>query len=570
MDRASGGERLPGPDKEQCVSNWLQRYSRLCKIWAVFVVMLMLVSCGTPTPSAVPMTATQVPSTPGQSGAPAPTASAQPAVPWNVVPRPVSQASTGGTFVLSAQAGIFVEPASAELKAVGQYLADALMPATGYAFPVQGTTGAPANGSLYLTLTGADPALGPEGYQLTITPELVRLSANQPAGLFHAVQTLRQLLPPAINSATLQSVAWTLGTGTISDSPRFAWRAAMLDVARHFFSVRDVTRYIDLLAYYKINTLHLHLSDDQGWRIQINSWPNLALYGGSLEVGGSPGGYYSQSDYAYLVEYARSRYITIVPEIDMPGHFTAALASYPELTCDGVAPDLFTGTNVGFSSICTTRPVATTFLQDVIGELAALTPGPYIHIGGDEADATQKSDYISFMQQAQAIVVANGKQAIGWEEIAQAPLLPGTIVQHWNLDAGLAAQAVKMGARVIMSPADKAYLDMKYTASTTLGQDWAGLISLETGYSWDPAALVEGVGEKDILGVEAPLWSETLRDLNDLEYLAFPRLLGYAEIAWTPQAERDWSEYKTRLAAQGPHLQALGVHFFASPEIVWP
>ncbi len=159
---------------------------------------------------------------------------------------------------------------------------------------------------------------------------------------------------------------------------------------------------------------------------------------------------------------------------------------------------------------------------------------------------------------------------IGWEEIAQAQLLPGSIVQHWNLDAGLAAQAVQQGAKVIMSPADKAYLDMKYQASTTLGQDWAGYINLETGYSWDPATLIDGVTEKDILGVEAPLWSETLNNMDDLEYMAFPRILGYAEIGWTPQARRDWNEYKTRLAAQGPRLEALGVNFYPSPEVIWP
>ena len=232
-----------------------------------------------------------------------------------------------------------------------------------------------------------------------------------------------------------------MATGRISDSPRFAWRGAMLDVARHFFSVRDVTRFIDLLAYYKINRLHLHLTDDQGWRIQINSWPNLALYGGSLEVGGSPGGYYSQDDYAYIVNYAKQRYITIIPEIDMPGHITAALASYPELGCDGVAPELYTGTEGTKNSLCVNKDITYTFLKNVIGELAALTPGPYIHIGGDEAQATSTPDYISFIERVQSIVESKGKQAIGWEEIAQTRLLPTSIAQHWNPGPGMAAQA---------------------------------------------------------------------------------------------------------------------------------
>ena len=487
-----------------------------------------------------------------------------------IIPRPVSEVATGGSFILSAGTGIYVEPAIDEAKAIGQYLAEALKPATGYALKVLGTNTTPAKGNITLTLTGANPALGDEGYQLTITPELVKLVANHPAGLFYGVQTIRQLLPPAMVSSSIQPGVWALGTGTIIDHPRFAWRGAMLDVARHFFSVRDVTRYIDLLAYYKINRLHLHLSDDQGWRIQIKSWPNLAIYGGSLQVGGTPGGYYSQDDYAYIVDYARSRYITIIPEIEMPGHITAALASYPELTCDGVAPELYTGTRVGFSSICVNKDITYTFLENVIGELAALTPGPYLHIGGDEAQATDKAGYISFIQRAQSIVEANGKQVVGWEEIAQSQLLPKSIAQHWNLDANSAMQAVQQGAKVIMSPADKAYLDMKYQASTTLGQDWAGYITLETGYSWDPATLINGLAEKNILGVEAPLWSETLSSMDDLEYMAFPRMLGYAEIGWTPQARRDWHGYRTRLAAHGPRLEALGVHFYPSPEIAWP
>jgi hexosaminidase len=491
-------------------------------------------------------------------------------MPINVIPRPVSEVATGGIFVLTAQTGIIVEPATDEMKTIGQYLADHINPATGYGTKVQETEIVPAKGDIYLTLIGADPALGDEGYKLTITPELVKLVANQPAGLFHGVQTIRQLLPLAIESSSTQLEPWTLGTGTITDFPRFAWRGTMLDVARHFFSVRDVTRYIDLLAYYKINRLHLHLSDDQGWRIQIKSLPNLAIHGGSLEVGGGPGGYYSQDDYAYIVDYARSRYITIIPEIDMPGHITAALASYPELTCEGVVPELYTGTDVGFSSICINKDITYTFLEKVISELAAMTPGAYIHIGGDEAKATNQPDYINFIKRAQAIVAANGKQVVGWEEIAQAPLLPGSIVQHWNLTAGLASQAIQQGARVIMSPADKVYLDMKYTDATMLGLEWAGTINLEKGYSWDPAALIDGITEKDILGVEAPLWSETLNSIEDIEYMAFPRLPGYAEISWTPQSRRGWSEYKSRLATHGPRLEELGVNFYRSPEIAWP
>jgi hexosaminidase len=499
-----------------------------------------------------------------------------------VIPRPASEVSTGGVFRLSPETGIYVEPATDELKAIGQYLADHLNPATGYALQVQGATGAPARGGISLSLGGADPALGSEGYQLTITPEQVRLAANGAAGLFYGVQTIRQLLPAEIERATVQPGPWGIATGTISDYPRFAWRGAMLDVARHFFSVADVTHYIDLLAYYKLNRLHLHLSDDQGWRIQIKSRPDLTLLGSSLEVGGSPGGFYSQADYTHIVNYARSRYITIVPEIEMPGHINAALLSYPELTCDGLAPEPYTGMSSPGRSLCVFKDSTYTFLQDVIGELAALTPGPYIHIGGDEVEGTSQTDYINFVKRVQAILAAHGKQTVGWEEIAQSGLLPGSILQHWNLPIGPYStearqsvrkdllQAVQQGHKVIMSPADKTYLDMKYTDATTPGLSWAGFISVETAYDWDPAAQLAGVTDPDILGVEAPLWSETLTSLDEIEFMAFPRILGIAEIGWTPQDRRDWGGYAGRLAAQGQRLGALGVHFYASPEINWP
>ena len=488
----------------------------------------------------------------------------------NVIPRPVSMVPAEGTFTISADTAIIIDPAVDEVKAIGQFLADHLNPATGFPLKVLSADGAPKSGSILLSLVETPGSLGDEGYQLTITPGQVRIAASKPAGLYYGVQTLRQLLPPAIESSTPQPGPWMLPAGTITDYPRFAWRGTMLDVSRHFFTVQEVTRYIDLLAYYKINHLHIHLSDDQGWRIQIKSWPNLTLIGGSLEVGGTPGGYYSQDDYTYIIQYARRHYITILPELDMPGHINAALASYPELNCNDTAPDLYTGTLVGFSSICVGKADTTKFLKDVIGELAALTPGPYLHIGGDEANVTNMPDYLQFIQDVQSIIAANGKQMVGWDPIAQIKLLPGTIVQETEFDANLAMHAVQQGNKLIMSPANRAYLDMKYTSSTTLGLDWAGYINMQKAYSWDPGGLFRGITDQNILGVEAPLWSETLVTMNDVDYMAFPRLVGYAEIGWSPQAGRDWFEYRLRLVSHGPRLTAMGVYFYPSPEIPWP
>jgi hexosaminidase len=342
----------------------------------------------------------------------------------------------------------------------------------------------------------------------------------------------------------------------------------MLDVARHFFSVSDVKRFIDLMALYKLNRLHLHLSDDQGWRLSIRSWPRLATYGGSTQVGGARGGHYTQRQYTELVTYAQRRFVTVVPEIDMPGHTNAALASYANLTCDGEAPSLYTGIEVGFSSLCIGKELTYRFVDDVVREVAALTPGAFFHIGGDEALSTDPGDYRAFVERVQRIVRARGKQMVAWEETAKATLRRTSVAQHWQKPE-LARKAVAQGAKVIMSPATKTYLDMKYGRETPLGLSWAGSTGVRDAYSWDPATHVAGVTDVDILGLEAPLWSETTTTAADLDFLSFPRLLGHAEIAWSPGVGRGWKQYRSRLAAQGPRLRELGVNFYASPDVPW-
>jgi hexosaminidase len=530
-----------------------------------FVLVLMILAANAVQVSASDNLARKTPTPIG----PSPTPGAPPI--GNIIPMPVSITSSGGSFSLLNTADIYVEPGTAELTAIGQYLADKLNPSTGYGIQVLTTTGAPANGNIYLTTVGGDPTLGDEGYQLMVTSNLVTVVAYKPAGLFRGIQTIRQMLPAAIESATLQPGPWSMATGTVRDYPRFTWRGSMLDVARHFFSVEDVKRYIDLMAYYKLNVFHFHLSDDQGWRIMINSWPNLALYGGGTQVGGPcMDCYYTQAQYSDIVAYAQSRYITVVPEIDMPGHVNAALASYAELNCNGVAPARYTGTNVGFSSLCISKPITYTFVDDVIRELAALTPGAYMHVGGDEASSTPTADYVSFVSQVQTIVQAHGKQMIGWEEIAQINgLSASSVAQHWNTTDSFAPTAVQKGAKVLMSPANKAYLDMKYYHKTRLGQTWAGLINTQTGYEWDPAAIVSGVPESSVLGVEAPLWTETIVTQSDMDYMAYPRLPGYAELGWSPVTGRNWSEYKIRLGSHGPRLTAMGVNFYRDTAVPW-
>lgn len=489
-----------------------------------------------------------------------------PSQPSGLIPLPDFIKWGDSSFVLSANASIYVSPGTQEMRDIGQFLADKINVSTGFNIKVLTGKDISEKGNLFLTI-GRDTLLGDEGYKLWVKADSVTLEAYQPAGLFRGVQTIRQLLPPSIESSTVQPCKWEMTVVSIRDYPRFEWRGAMLDVARHFFSVSDIKHFIDLIAYYKINRLHLHLTDDQGWRLMINSWPNLALIGGSTQVNGGSGGYYTQAEYAEIVAYAQKQYIITIPEIDMPGHTNAALASYPVLNENGVAPQLYEKTGVGFSTLSIYKDSTYTFIEDVIKELCTITPGQYIHIGGDEARATKKEDYIRFIERVQAIVLSHHKHMIGWEEISPSHLFPSTIVQHW-VDDG-AQKAVQQGIKIIMSPASKAYLDMKYNPSEVLGQDWAGCIEVKDAYMWDPASEVNSVTEKDVLGIEAPLWTETIRTMADIEYKVFPRLVGYAEIGWSQEAKRNWIDYKNRLAEHGSRLTMMGVNFYKSPQITW-
>ena len=476
-----------------------------------------------------------------------------------LIPKPTSISQSEGNFTISQDTKIILQNENLEAASVANYLAAALRELNGFETPVCDANATQHEGNIQLTLEG-DPGLGDEGYELSISPESVLLCAKCPAGLFYGVQTLRQLLPLHASGAL------SLPALSIRDVPRFEWRGAMLDVARHFFDVEEVKRYIDLMAHYKLNRLHLHLSDDQGWRIEIKSWPRLTEVGGRTQVGGKSGGYYTQEQYKEIVDYARSRYIMVVPEIDTPGHTNAALASYAELNSSEEAPALYEGTQVGFSTLWINSEITYRFLDDVIRELAALTPTPYIHIGGDEARSTPEEDYKKFIKRFQQIVVSHGKTAVGWNEIGEAELLPGTIAQQW-IGAGY-ENAKRQGAKIILSPANKLYLDMKYEASTPLGLDWAGLLSVKDSYDWEPGSYMDGLEEGDILGLEAPLWTETVVTMQDIEYMAFPRLLGLAELAWSPPGQV-WEEYRGRLAAHGKRMEAMGINFYRSPEVDW-
>ena len=497
----------------------------------------------------------------------------------SIIPRPVSATIEGNTFMLTEDSKIFVEESSDALQPIATYLSVKLRAATGFDVPVAAPGETAGPGAVTFAI-GKAADLGAEGYEISVKEDGVRITANSAAGIFWGVQTLRQLLPEQIEASTpMRSGVWEIATGTIRDYPQYAWRGSMLDVARHFFKVDDVKHYIDLISLYKMNILHLHLSDDQGWRIEIKSWPDLTKIGGRTQVGGGQGGFYTQEDYARIVDYARSRFVTVIPEIDMPGHINAALVSYKELNpgipirrepgSEKPRPQAgveYTGIEVGFSTLDVKKDVTFRFVNDVLRELAQMTPGPYLHIGGDEAAVTKKPDYITFINRFREIVEKNGKKMIGWEEIAQANIDSTVTVQHWHSQE-YAKMAAEKGAKLILSPAEKVYLDMQYDSTTKLGLHWAAYIEVDSSYMWNPATHIEGVDANQIRGVEAPLWSETLVTMDDIEYMLFPRLPGVAETGWTNPDKRNWDDYKVRLAQHSKRWEIMDVNYYRSPKV---
>ena len=500
-----------------------------------------------------------------------------------LIPLPQEISDGSGTFEVTAETGIQLVGTSEKLTSIGDFLANSLRPATGFSLPVSKDSG-----EIILELTGSGPS---EAYELQISDKEVRITASGEAGLFYGVQTLIQLFPTDITQTTVQSRDWILPQGKVSDTPDFAYRGSMLDVARHFISKEDVKFYINQMASMKLNYLHLHLTDDQGWRIEIKSWPKLTEIGGSSEVGGGKGGFYTQEEYKELVAYAAERYITIVPEIDMPGHTNSALASYAELN-PGVnlpigqgldslnkkpldyqlpltapqASQMYTGIEVGWSTFAPELEVTYAFVDSVVRELSELSPGPYFHIGGDESHVTEKDDYVYFVERVQDIVSKYGKTSMGWDEVATAKLLPGNVAQFWAKEEN-AILAKNQGNKVLLSPAKKTYLDMQYDSMSRIGLHWAAYIELDSAYLWDPATYVKGLAKVDILGVEAPLWSETVTNREDINYLAFPRLAALAEVAWTSKEKRSWEGFASRIPIQGDRWTIQGVDFYKSPKV---
>lgn len=367
----------------------------------------------------------------------------------------------------------------------------------------------------------------------------------------------------------------------------------MLDVARTFFGVATVKAFIDRASSLKFNRLHLHLTDDQGWRLQIDSRPLLTELSSTTAVSDRPGGFYTKADFREIVRYAAAHHMVVVPEIDLPGHTHAIGLAYPEIVeapvmndallaqakalgqALPVAGEPYRGTGVGHSSVKIHQDATWEFLRDVLTELAELTPGPYLHVGGDECLGTSPADFDTFIERITALTAELGKTPVAWHEAGSAQVAEGTIGQYWGSTTPASSHAdharrfAERGGSVIMSPSTTAYLDQKYDADFPLGLDWAALIDLQTAYEWEPTAIIDMLPAEAILGVEGPLWAETIESLDDIDQLIFPRVAAIAEIAWSPAETREWASFRERIGHLGAIWDAAGWGGHRPTEIAW-
>ncbi len=509
----------------------------------------------------------------------------------NLIPVPVSMVEHSGSFTLKDNLVIGVSGNDKDAMRVAGQLSNALSAPTGYHYTIKENI-TDANIQLSL-LSTTDKDLGDEGYKLSVKPESVSVSSNKPAGLFYGMQTLLQLLPKEIESKTaVQNITWTIPCVDISDEPRFAWRGLMFDVSRHFFAKDEVKRFIDDMVKYKYNLLHLHLTDDEGWRVEIKNLPNLTKIGawrvkreGKWGNSTNPdpsepkdyGGFYTQDDIKELVQYAKDRFVNILPEVDIPGHSMAAVASYPELSCTPGTYHVNAGEKfmewpagghfyaLVDNTLCPANEKVYDFLDKVFTEVAQLFPFGYIHVGGDECAKTfwEKSKDIKalmqkenlktmeevqsyFEKRVEKIVQSKGKKLIGWDEILEGGLAPSATVMSWRgVKGGIAA--AKMQHLVVMSPTTFVYLDYCQGEPSTEPPIYATL-RLNQTYKFDPVP--EGVDPKFILGGQGNLWTEQIPNMRAVQYMTWPRSLAIAECLWSPKEKKNWADFANRAQNQ--------------------
>jgi hexosaminidase len=512
-----------------------------------------------------------------------------------LVPQPAKVERLDGKFTLTPETLILIDKDAREAGRIGQELADRLNRSTGLSLrlKVAAEDVKSAKSAIILTLNHADASLGEEGYRLDIAPGKATVAAGKPAGLFYGVQTLLQLLPPKVFSPTKAEgvAAWEMPAVRIQDQPRFRWRHLMLDVSRHFLNKEEVKSFLDLMAQHKYNTLHWHLTDCVGWRIEIKKYPKLtSIAAWRKDIGfgldpkastayagdGQYGGFYTQNDIRDIVDYARARYITIVPEIEMPGHSAAPLTVYPEFSCFG-GPYNRDGGPMGI--YCAGNDETFTFLENVLAEVIGLFPGKYIHIGGDEVDkatwnkcpkcqariqkeglkdANELQSY--FVKRIEKFINSKGKTIIGWDEILEGGLAPNAAVMSWRgVDGGIAA--ANADHDVVMTPTSHCYFDY-YQAKEGEPKAIGGFLPLEMVYGFEPVpAALSAEKAKHILGVGGNLWSEFFPNYRHVQYMAFPRACALAEVSWTDPKLKDWGAFQRRLATHLERLKAEGVNY---------
>jgi hexosaminidase len=508
----------------------------------------------------------------------------------SIIPLPVSLEQQNGSFIVTSSTCVAAQGPAANEAAK---LVDALTPALGYRLKlVQDSPATKDSIQLKIEISLLN-RLGEEGYVLEATTDSVTIRAAAPAGLFYGVQTLRQLLPAAIFSKhRVEEVQWTVPCVHITDRPRFAWRGLLIDPARHFIPVLDVEQYLDVMALHKFNRLQIHFTDDQGWRIEIKKYPQLTETGAWMDfttrVHGNkvqaqrPGGFYTQDDIRHLVRYAAERYITIVPEIEMPAHTGAAIVSYPQI---GLYPSRLSALPVeerwrAHEAVLAPRPQTVAFMQDVLTEVMDLFPSKYIHIGGDEANIEhwkkceemqglirelKLKDVVElhswFIRQMDTFLTSHGRQLVGWDEILQGGLAPGAVVMSWRGEAG-GITAAQAGHDVVMAPTSHTYFDYYQGPRPTEPKAIGGDIRLEKVYQYEPIpAALDADQAKHVLGGQAQLWGEYISNPRHLFYMTYPRAAAMAEVLWSPRESHNWDQFLTRLSGHLERLKTLEVNY---------
>lgn len=509
---------------------------------------------------------------------------------YHILPKPVKLEAQPGKFIFTADTKIALLTQDEGFQQVAKSIQQLIGPSTGFALEMSD-----AKRSKNAIVLEQDPSMtNPEAYKLTITPKLITITAGQANGAFYGFQSLRQLLPPQVEeTSAVAGLEWSAPCVNIEDAPRYSYRGMHLDVGRHFFPAAFVKRYIDLMALHKMNRFHWHLTEDQGWRIEIKKYPKLqeiaawrkeTIIGHNRDQpqrfdGQRYGGFYTQEEIKDVVQYAKARFIEIVPEIEMPGHAQAALAAYPELGCTPGPFEVATKWGV-FKDVFCPNEQTFQFLEDVLTEVMPLFPYEYIHIGGDECpkDRWKESAFCQelikkeglkdehelqsyFIKLMERFINSKGKKLIGWDEILEGGLAPEATVMSWRGTAG-GIEAARQRHDVIMTPTTYCYLDYYQSKDPNEPLAIGGYLPIDSVYSYDPMPTELTAEEgKHILGVQCNVWTEYMAAPAQVEYMAYPRAIAVAEMGWTPQADRDFADFKQRLTLHSRRLNELKVNY---------